>query len=76
MVGGGRYGLAAGDMPIVTPSYPAYNSAGNVNPWTLRVMQEELARGSGLAKRAEALARAAAAGTAGTAGAKGAPVRS
>jgi hypothetical protein len=51
-----RYGVAKGDMPIVTPSYPAYNSAGNVNPWTLGVMNEELERGRQLGLAAEKLA--------------------
>jgi len=43
-------------MPVITPSYPAYNSAGNVNPWTLRVMNEELERGRQLGLEAEKLA--------------------
>jgi poly(A) polymerase len=28
------FGVNWGAMPVVTPSYPAYNSTGNVNPWT------------------------------------------
>lgn len=51
-----RYGVAKGDMPIVTPSYPAYNSAGNVNPWSLGVMNAELERGRQLGLAAEQLA--------------------
>lgn len=50
------FGVAKGDMPVITPSYPAYNSAGNVNPWTLRVMNEELERGRQLGLEAEKLA--------------------
>ena len=51
-----RFGVSRGDMPVITPSYPAYNSAGNVNPWTLGVMNEELERGRQLGLEAEKLA--------------------
>mmetsp|Transcript_6513 Transcript_6513/g.20203 ORF Transcript_6513/g.20203 Transcript_6513/m.20203 type:complete len:628 (+) Transcript_6513:262-2145(+) len=33
-------------MPIVTPAYPAMNSAANVNPWSYAVLQSEFERGS------------------------------
>jgi len=55
----GRFGPEKGDMPVVTPSYPAYNSTSNVNPWTLLVMNEELARAASIAKEAQRIAEAA-----------------
>ena len=33
-------------MPIVTPAYPAMNSAANVNPWSFAVLREEFGRAS------------------------------
>jgi poly(A) polymerase Pap1 len=58
----GKYGPKKGDMPIVTPSYPAYNSAGNVNTWSLAIMNEEFARGAQLASEIDRLADAEARG--------------
>lgn len=49
-------GAVKGDMPIVTPSYPAYNSAGSVNTWSLGIMNEEFARAAGIATEIEQLA--------------------
>ncbi|KAH8087743.1 hypothetical protein JL720_7063 [Aureococcus anophagefferens] len=38
-------------MPIVTPAYPAMNSAANVNPWSFAVLRDEFARGAEVCKR-------------------------
>ncbi|KAJ8603756.1 hypothetical protein CTAYLR_000302 [Chrysophaeum taylorii] len=55
------YGRAAAEharqnlMPIVTPAYPAMNSAANVNPWTFRVIKDEFERASRVCKDIETL---------------------
>ena len=36
------YGISRGAgavMPIITPAYPCMNSAANVSPWTLQVVE-------------------------------------
>eukprot|EP00629_Pelagomonadales_sp_RCC1024_P003227 CAMPEP_0119280962 /NCGR_PEP_ID=MMETSP1329-20130426/23746_1 /TAXON_ID=114041 /ORGANISM="Genus nov. species nov., Strain RCC1024" /LENGTH=507 /DNA_ID=CAMNT_0007281563 /DNA_START=140 /DNA_END=1660 /DNA_ORIENTATION=+ len=38
-------------MPIVTPAYPAMNSAANVNAWSFQVLQGEFQRGSEVCTR-------------------------
>ena len=38
-------------MPIVTPAYPAMNSAANVNPWSFAVLRDEFARGAEVCKK-------------------------
>lgn len=56
--------LAALDpmMPIITPSYPAYNSSDSVNAASLAVMREEFMRGSkileAVVQRAESMVAA------------------
>lgn len=55
------YGRAAAEharanlMPIVTPAYPAMNSAANVNPWTFKVIKDEFERASQICKDIEAV---------------------
>ncbi|KAH8075509.1 hypothetical protein JL721_1519 [Aureococcus anophagefferens] len=40
-------------MPIVTPAYPAMNSAANVNPWSFAVLRDEFARGAELVEKTD-----------------------
>jgi len=42
------------EMPIITPTYPCQNATANVSKSTLKIMQEEFARGRDVCKRVEA----------------------